>query len=334
LVVRKHEGEELNTVYLGGGTPSVLEGEHLTQVFRFIRDHYSIKDKAEITIEVNPDDVSRQRLEQYKSLGINRISLGIQSFRAEDLQYMGRIHSVDDGRRALELIQNFGFENISIDLIFGLPTLDLDSWKENVKEAIRWNVPHLSCYQLTIEAKTPLEALIRRQLKAAPDEAQQATQFKHLIAALEGVGFEHYEISNFAKPGFRSQHNSSYWTGESYIGIGPSAHSFDGQNRQWNVAHNIRYMDAVEAGNLPYEAETLTPYEQYNEFVLTRLRMQEGVSSTTLAEKHPGMLEFFTSQILEYVDKGWVRETKRHYQLTPSGKLWADHIASDLMMVG
>ena len=333
LELRRMEIRDLSTIYFGGGTPSLLDKEDLAALFRVSRQHYNYMPGAEITIEVNPDDVNTDKLASYQEMGINRLSIGVQSFFDEELDYMGRVHNAAEGQEALELAQKMGFDNISIDLIFGLPVLDFERWKENVGMAIETNVHHLSCYQLTVEPKTPLEALIRRQIKSAPDDRMQARQYEYLIEQMEKAGYEHYEISNFAKPGFRSRHNSAYWNAIPYIGIGPSAHSYDGENRQWNIAHNIKYMEAIEAGVLPAEKEILSAQEKYNEFILTRLRLAEGLEKTVLKMYFPGFYNYFINRVVHHERKGWIQQMDDKFCLTRAGKLWADLIASDLMYV-
>ncbi|MDQ2753020.1 MAG: radical SAM family heme chaperone HemW, partial [Bacteroidota bacterium] len=264
--------EKVTTVYIGGGTPSLLTITHLRTLLEKLRDNFSILSDAEVTLEANPDDINIESLLQWKSAGINRLSIGVQSFRDADLQWMNRAHNARQALGCIQLATKTGFNNLSIDLIYGTPTLSNEQWIQNIEQAIALDVHHLSCYALTVEPKTALYHLIKEKKVANVDEETQSVQFEILINRLCEAGYEHYEISNFAKPGFQSKHNSSYWQGKPYIGLGPSAHSFNGVSRQWNVANNALYIASLKIGEVPFEIEYLTPQQQLNEYIMTSLR--------------------------------------------------------------
>ncbi len=319
-------GETPDTVYFGGGTPSLLDETELTELLKTIRDQYTVTATPEITLEANPDDISLQKLQAWQSAGINRLSIGIQSFFDEDLTWMNRAHQADQAINCLELALPL-FPNISIDLIYGTPGLSDARWIKNMETAVSLGIPHLSCYALTVESKTPLDKLIREKKKAATDPDVQAAQFRMGMDYLEAAGYEHYEISNFAKPGFRSRHNKSYWEGKKYLGIGPSAHSYNGNSRQWNVANNQRYLKEISAGTLPAETEQLTPVQKLNEKIMIELRTTEGLDFS-------GMDEQTKSSLLQksrtYLERGLMIQEGNRLRLTKEGKLLADGIAGDL----
>ena len=269
--------ETVETIYFGGGTPSLLQIEDLILEIDKIRSIYTVAENAEITLETNPDDITEEKLIRWKEVGINRLSIGIQSFFEEDLQWMNRAHNVQQAIDNLQLAKNY-FDNITIDLIYGTPLLTNEKWKQNVDTAIAFSVPHLSCYALTVEPKTPLQKMINSGKAEDVDPYKQSEQFLLLMQWLEEAGYEHYEISNFAKPGFCSRHNSSYWQGRKYLGIGPSAHSFDGSSRQWNVSNNTSYIESISKGIIPFEKEILTPVQKMNEYIMTSLRTSEGLN--------------------------------------------------------
>jgi oxygen-independent coproporphyrinogen-3 oxidase len=244
---------------------------------------FTVNKDAEITIETNPDDITQEKLLAWKSIGINRLSIGVQSFFEEDLQWMNRAHNATQALQSIQLAKQSGFDNITIDLIYGTPTLTDDKWKQNLETAFTLNVPHLSCYALTVEPKTALHKMIATHKVAAVDPEQQSHQFEILMEHAASNGYEHYEISNFAKPGFRSKHNSSYWQHKNYLGLGPSAHSFNGTSRQWNIANNALYIKNIEQETIPAEIETLTATQQLNEYIMTSLRTIEGLDTNFVA---------------------------------------------------
>lgn len=334
-VLRKDSiGDLLETIYLGGGTPSLLSEEELNTIIKPIFTHYPFAEKVEITLEANPDDISMDKLMVWRRAGINRLSIGIQSFFEEDLQWMNRAHSAIQAKQCIELAQSAGFNNLTIDLIYGTPGLDNERWKKNIATALALGVPHLSCYALTVEPDTALDKLIKKGSKEDVDQNIQAIQFDILIDELEKAGFDHYEISNFAKPGFRSKHNSSYWQGRPYLGLGPSAHSFDGSSRQWNISNNALYITSIEQDIIPFEAETLTAQQQLNEYLMTSLRTMEGCS----LEKIKMNWGNDVAQKIKDIAQKYLREEQlilkeEHLILTKKGKFLADGIAADLFQL-
>lgn len=318
----------LHTVYFGGGTPSILPIEDIAAILKTITTIYTIDSDAEITLEANPDDITIEKLAGWKEIGINRLSIGIQSFFEEDLQWMNRTHNAEQAKKALELALQY-FDNITIDLIYGTPGLTDAKWKYNVEAAIGYGIPHLSCYALTVEPKTPLEKLIRQHKKDDVNPDMQADQFLLLMDWLDAAGYEHYEISNFAKPGCRSRHNSSYWQGKPYIGIGPSAHSFDGKERRWNVANNQKYIDAIQRGELPFEKEVLSPIQKLNEYIMIALRTCEGLDLSRLQEYEKATI---LKNAQKYLQQHLLSFNENILVLTRKGKLYADGIAADLFL--
>jgi oxygen-independent coproporphyrinogen III oxidase len=333
--LRKHYVTDfIETIYLGGGTPSLLSDEELSAILEPIFTHYQLAEQVEITLEANPDDISIDKLMTWKKAGVNRLSIGIQSFFEEDLQWMNRAHSAIQAKQCIELAQSAGFNNLTIDLIYGTPGLDNERWKKNITTALALGVPHLSCYALTVEPDTALDKLIQKGSKTNVDQHIQALQFDILINELEKAGFEHYEISNFAKPGYRSKHNSSYWQGKSYLGLGPSAHSFDGCSRQWNISNNALYITSIEKDIIPFEAETLTAEQQLNEYVMTSLRTMEGCSLQKIKMNWGNDV----AQKIKDIAQKYVREEQlilkeEHLILTKKGKFLADGIAADLFQL-
>jgi oxygen-independent coproporphyrinogen-3 oxidase len=324
----------LDTIYLGGGTPSLVPIELLDSLFNAIRTQFQIVDGAEMTIETNPDDINPETLSAWKALGINRLSIGIQSFVDADLQWMNRAHHAQQAIDSIRLAKQAGFDNLTIDLIYGTPTLSDEAWKANVDLAIAAGISHLSCYALTVEPKTGLEKMIEKKQIEAVDPEKQARHFSLLMQWMEDAGFEHYEISNFALPGHRSKHNSSYWSGASYLGIGPSAHSFNGTSRQWNLANNSLYIQSLNKETLPFELETLTAEQQLNEYIMTALRTMEGLNLNRVSDLWG---QEKTAQILleskKYIARGDAYLKDHALILTKAGRLLADGIASDLFFL-
>lgn len=336
--------DPVETIYFGGGTPSLLTGEELERIMEKLYANFTIDPGAEITLEANPDDFDfdididvdidsgqNNKLKTWKRAGINRLSIGIQSFFEEDLKWMNRAHTAGQAVRSIQKAREEGFDNFSIDLIYGGPTLPDDHWEKNVEQAIRFNIPHLSCYALTVEPKTALDKMILLHKKAPVDPEDQARQFLLLMGWLEKAGYEHYEISNFAKPGKRSRHNSSYWQGKSYLGLGPSAHSYNGVSRQWNVANNALYIDALQGGKLSFEKEELTPVQQLNEYIMISLRTMEGFDPVFASEKFgAALIEELMGNATPYLNEGKMELKNGKLVLNREGKLLADGIAADL----
>lgn len=322
------------TLYFGGGTPSLLTAAELSLIIQTLREHFNILPDAEITLEANPDDCSPENIANWKAVGINRLSIGIQSFFDEHLEWMNRAHTATQADDCIRLAQEAGLNNITIDLIYGTPGLTDAQWKANIQKALDLGIPHLSCYALTVEPRTALDSLIQKGKKENIDTDQQARQFEILTNALEQAGFEHYEISNFARPGFRSRHNSSYWQGLPYLGLGPSAHSYDGHQRQWNIANNGLYISSIERGEIPAESEILSRDQQLNEYIMTSIRTLEGCSLKRVAEQWGTAA---ATALRERAGKHLARETitltsDERLVLRPEGKFLADGIAADLFV--
>lgn len=324
------QGEEINTIYFGGGTPSILEISELELLISNLHKHHSVSTDTEITIETNPDNITAEKLQAWADLGINRLSIGVQSFFEEELRWMNRAHNAKQAISSLRLAKEY-FENITVDLIYGSPLLTDDMWKQNVDKVIELDIPHLSCYALTVEEKTPLYKLIRTNKSANVDDEKQARQFLLLMKWLRENGYEHYEVSNFAKNGFRSRHNSSYWKGEKYLGLGPSAHSYNGIERRWNIANNNLYLQVINEGFSHRETEVLTPTQKLNEFVMISLRTMEGLDLDKL-QKQFGIDERkrVEIQLQKFISHGLIRLYESSAQLTDEGMLRADGIASEL----
>ncbi len=323
--------EVVETIYLGGGTPSLIMIDDLQLIIASLKSIFEVEDDAEITLEANPDDITEEKLIAWKSIGINRLSIGIQSFADEDLIWMNRAHNASHALFCLQLATKY-FDNISIDLIYGTPTLSDDEWKKNITTALAFNIPHLSCYALTVEPKTALDKLIIQHKKENIDADKQAKHFEILMQYLDTANYEHYEISNFAKPDYRSKHNSSYWKGLPYLGLGPSAHSFNGTSRQWNIANNALYIKSIDRNIVPSETEILTPTQQLNEYIMIRLRTKEGIDFNN---KRWMMTDDSIKKIILTLAKKWEAQnkiliTEDFLRLTDKGKFFADGIAADL----
>ena len=333
--LQKHylEDQTINTIYFGGGTPSLIGNDLLAKIFVTLKANYTISADTEITLEANPDDISAQTLEQWKNLGINRLSIGIQSFRDDDLHYLNRVHNAQKAIECIELAKSVGFHDLTLDLIYGIPVLSDEAWFANIETALKLEIPHISTYALTVEPYTALDVLIRKGKYAPVDEAQAARQFELLMEHMAEHGYLHYEISNFCKPGHFARHNTAYWQGEPYLGLGPSAHSFNGASRQWNVSGIKEYLDAIETQNFPFESETLSMDHRYNEYVMTGLRTMWGCSTVEIRQKFGESYQnLFTAGIQKYIQNGMVAQHDDTYQLTNDGQLMADGITSDLFV--
>lgn len=319
-------GETVDTIYFGGGTPSLLDITDCRSLIDACKRTFRVAADAELTLEANPDDITTEKLVAWKESGINRLSIGVQSFFEEDLRWMNRAH---DAGQAISSLQSAAqlFDNITIDLIYGTPMLTNEKWKHNVDTAISLGIPHLSCYALTVEPKTPLHKMIEQHRSDDVDPGRQSEQFLLLMDWLEKAGYEHYEISNFAKPGWRSRHNSSYWQGKKYLGIGPSAHSFNGISRQWNMANNNSYIDSIQKGTVPSEIEELTSIQRLNEYIMISLRTMEGLDLQKIDEQNRATLGYKSNR---YIDNELMKLEGDRLVLTKEGKLLADGIAGDL----
>jgi oxygen-independent coproporphyrinogen-3 oxidase len=324
----------IETIYFGGGTPSILPAKATAQILDTIKRHFNVNAAAEITLEANPDDITLEKLNEFKSIGINRLSMGVQSFIDEDLIWMNRAHRSAAAIEAIGLAKQVGISNISIDLIYGIPTLTGDNWIKNIDKAIELEVQHLSCYALTVEPKTALHTFIQKGEKEDIDTAKQAAHFDILTERTMQAGYEQYEFSNFALQGFRSKHNTSYWQQKKYLGIGPSAHSFNGNSRQWNIANNALYISSIENDTVPYESETLSTSTQYNEYMMTSLRTIEGCSYDYVLTNFGEPALARTKRIADnFIEKGQLMEQENSLQVTQQGKFFLDGIASDFFEV-
>jgi oxygen-independent coproporphyrinogen III oxidase len=321
--------EAVETIYFGGGTPSLLDAEELSVILKEIHSVFSVAQDAEIALEANPDDITEEKLISWKQAGINRLSIGIQSFFDEDLQWMNRAHDSKLAFNSLELAVKH-FDNITIDLIYGTPRLTDEKWRQNVETAIALNIPHLSCYALTVEPKTPLHKMIQQHKSDDINPDKQSEQFLLLMQWLGEAGYEHYEISNFAKPGWRSRHNSSYWQGKKYLGLGPSAHSFNGKSRQWNIANNNLYTESINKGIIPFEEEVLTPTQKLNEYIMTSLRTMEGIDLGILYSQFGIGEKEIKDKAKKFIENSLIRIENPSLLLTRQGKLLADGIAAEL----
>jgi oxygen-independent coproporphyrinogen-3 oxidase len=327
----KIEKEIISTLYFGGGTPSILTADDLELIFEALHTRFVFAPGIEITLEANPDDITDQKLQQWRKVGINRLSVGIQSFSEAELVWMNRAHTAADSLACIDKIRKAGFTNFSVDLIYGSPLLSDDEWKKNVGIIIEKDIPHISCYALTVEPKTALDKMIALHKKEPVDPEKQARQFLLLMDWLEKAGYEHYEISNFAKPGFRSKHNSSYWSGEPYYAFGPAAHAFDGKKRKWNIANNALYIQSLQQNIIPFEEEILTEIQQLNEYIMTSLRTMEGLDleyvTATFGVEKSNAIKVAGNK---YISTGRLKEIDNKLVLTKEGKLFADGIAADL----
>jgi oxygen-independent coproporphyrinogen III oxidase len=326
-------GKVVDSVYFGGGTPSLADPSEIAAILHEIKTHYLVSKEAEITLEANPDDLNPDLLTKYKELGINRLSIGIQSFFDDDLEYLNRIHSASKAIGSVKEARLADFDNISIDLIYGIPTLTEEKWEKNLDRAFSLDVPHISAYSLTVEPKTALDLLIRKKKLPAPLEENVIAHFRMLMSKMREHGFLHYEISNFCREGYFSRHNSMYWSGEHYLGLGPSAHSYNGISRQWNVASIIQYIDQIRRNDRFFESEMLTPSQKHNEYVMTSLRTMWGCRLDRIREEFGE--EFgsrFSVLVSRFLESGLMDEKEGIYTLTDEGKLFADGIASDLFI--
>lgn len=325
-------GQVVDSIYLGGGTPSLLDAEEVQRLIEVIGTHFQVAATAEITLEANPDDLTPQKVQALRQTPINRFSIGIQSFQEADLRYMNRSHNAAEALACIQRVQDAGWHNLTIDLIYGTPTMSDAQWRDNLAQALALDIPHLSSYALTVEPRTALDHFVKTGQSAAVDEEQAARQFEYLMAATAAAGMVHYEISNFGKPGYFAQHNSSYWQQVPYLGVGPSAHSFDGVSRQWNVANNAKYLQCIATGKPPFEREELSRTDRYNEYIMTGLRTIWGVKVSHIATFGEDVVAHFAAVVKPWVARQQVYVTGDQYVLAPEAKFLADGIASDLFL--
>lgn len=326
-------GAAIETIYFGGGTPSILTTDELNVLLGKIFNNFTVISDAEITLEANPENLNSQKIKELRSSPINRFSIGIQSFFEEDLKYLNRIHSAKQAEYAIKASQDAGFENLSIDLIYGIPTLSNQQWKENIQKAVSFQIPHISAYSLTVEPKTPLEVLIKKEKLQPIDEAKQAYHFEIAMESMNSAGYIHYEISNFCKEGFYSRHNSNYWKSKPYLGVGPSAHSFNIESRQWNSKNINEYITSIEKKSIPFEKEELDLNTRYNEYILTRLRTIWGCNLKEIQHEFgDDLMKLFKDKVLKQIARGNIMEEKELFLLTQKGKLFADAVSEYLFV--
>ncbi|WP_314241143.1 radical SAM family heme chaperone HemW [Empedobacter tilapiae] len=335
LEIRKNEiNQPLETIYFGGGTPSILTENELDSIFNTISKNYVTSSIKEVTLEANPDDLNKEKLNFLKSTPINRFSIGVQSFFEEDLRLMNRAHNALEAESSIKLVQDFGFENITIDLIYGSTTTTNEMWKQNLQKAIELNVPHISSYALTVEEKTILDHQIKKGVTKPVDEDRQNEQFQLLVDTLTANDFIQYEISNFGKEDYFSLHNSNYWKGIHYLGIGPSAHSYNGKIRAWNIANNSKYVQAINKNNLPQEIEVLNEVEQFNEMIMIGLRTIYGIDLNRInSEFSQPLVDSFHHELNQLINENLVAQLENKIILKPEAKFFADGIASRLFYI-
>ena len=331
------EGEgrgEVSTIYFGGGTPSLLSKNELNEIFDCLKSNFQINEDAEITLEANPDDLTEEKIKELKDTPVNRLSIGIQSFYDEDLKLMNRTHSAEESIKAVKFAQEYGFDNITIDLIYGIPGLTDHRWRNNLQIAFALNVNHISAYCLTVEPKTALAHQIKTGLVKNVDEQHGSEQFEIMLDAMHQNDFVQYEISNFCRNGAFSKHNSNYWKKENYLGLGPSAHSFNGATRQWNISNNALYIQSIEKGELNFEKEILSKDQRYNEYIMTSLRTIWGLDLNYLEQNFgKEYLEYCLKEAEHYIKTENVLNEENKLYLSDKGKLIADKIASDLFKI-
>ena len=334
LFLRKKEiTEPVETIYFGGGTPSVLSNSEINLLIDAIYQFFDVAENPEITLEANPDDLTADRIKELAQSKINRLSIGIQSFFDEDLKMMNRAHNATEAWNSLQEAKKY-FDNISIDLIYGLPVMTVDRWQQNVQKALDLNIPHISSYALTVEPKTALATLIKNGKIPTPDDGVAHEHFLLLIEMLEKAGFIHYELSNFGKPDYFSKNNSAYWLGKNYLGIGPSAHSFNGENRSWNIANNSLYINAIQQDKLPNEVEVLSKNNRYNEYVMTGLRTVWGVSLEKIkVDFGQNYLDYLLKNAAIFLANEKLIIEKNILKTTLKGKFFCDGIASELFWI-
>jgi oxygen-independent coproporphyrinogen-3 oxidase len=325
------QNQSINTIYFGGGTPSLLPTALLATILEEVYKYHSVSSISELTLEANPEDLSREKLNELRSIGINRLSLGTQSFIDAELKWMNRMHTADQAKKAISEAQQAGFDNISIDLIFGLPDQTDEHWNFNLQTALRLGVQHISSYSLTVEPKTVLYSKIQKGVLQAPEENNSARFFLQTIDALTSAGFDHYEISNYAMPGFVSKHNSSYWKGVSYLGIGPSAHSYNGTSRQWNPRSNAAYMRNIGNGKTHHESEVLSVSDHINEHIMTGLRTKWGVQKKVIDRLDTQAWSTLEGTVNHLYDSG-LHISEDAIYLDRNGMLMADKLTSLLFV--
>ena len=334
IQLRKSEVDEVvETIYFGGGTPSVLTSEEINFLIQEVYSNFKVAENPEITLEANPDDLSNDRIIELSKSPINRLSIGIQSFFEEDLQLMNRAHNAEEAKKSLAEATKY-FDNISIDLIYGIPGLTNEMWKQNIETALSFEIPHISSYALTVEPKTALKKLIQTGKISEPKDEVAQEHFQILVDTLQENGFIHYELSNFGKENYFSKNNSAYWLGKKYLGIGPSAHSYDGVSRSWNISNNSIYLKEIQAEKLPSEVEILSQEDRYNEYIMTGLRTIWGISLKRIENEFgEKFLKYLLKQASKFIADDLLSITDNVLKTKRKGKFLADGIASDLFML-
>lgn len=334
LVLRQGEvAEKVETVYFGGGTPSLLSKEDVNRLMAVIESQYELTADPEITLEANPDDLSEDKIQELADTAVNRLSIGIQSFFERDLRWMNRSHNAQEALSAIQAAKQH-FTNLSIDLIYGVPGLSDEEWHQNLEQALALEIPHISSYALTVEPQTALHKMINKGKKQAVDDAAAKRHYHDLVSTLTAAGYINYEFSNFGKPGFFSKNNTGYWFGKPYLGIGPSAHGFDGTRRSWNVANNTKYIKAITAGELPHKQETLSIIDRYNEYIMTRFRTIWGVSPAEIrSDFGTRYVDYFLREAKPLLADGLLENKAERYHITSKGKFLGDRISADLFYV-
>ena len=335
IQLRKNEFQDeiVETIYFGGGTPSILSIEDLRFLIDEVYRNYKVVENPEITVEANPDDLTENRIIELSKNKVNRLSIGIQSFFEDDLKMMNRAHNAEEAKKCLETATQY-FDNISIDLIYGVPEMSNEKWLQNIETAMSFGVPHISSYALTVEPKTALHSFIQKGIIPQPDDEVAQEHFHILVDKLSENGFIHYELSNFGKENYFSKNNSSYWLGKKYIGIGPSAHSYDGKNRGWNVSNNSLYIKSIQENKLPIEIETLTKTDRYNEYIMTGLRTIWGVSLERVEQEFgKTYLDYLNRQAAKFIEDHLLFVDNNILLTTKKGKFLSDGIASDLFLL-
>lgn len=335
LQLRKNEFAEqkVKTIYFGGGTPSLLSTKEIDRLVETVFQNYTVDNIPEITLEANPDDLTEERIVQLSKSPINRLSIGVQSFFNHDLKMMNRAHDASEAEKSIALATTY-FDNISIDLIYGIPGATDEQWVLNIEKALRFNIPHISSYALTIEPKTALASFIEKGIIADVDDEQAERQFQILVSKLDAAGFVNYETSNFGKLGYFSINNTAYWQGKTYMGIGPSAHSFDGKRRGWNIRNNSKYIQKIVQSELPITYEVLSNIDRYNEYVMTGLRTIWGVSFNRIKKEFGAQyLAYITEHSKRFINEGLLELTDNKLLTTSKGKFLADGIAAELFML-
>ncbi|WP_045459333.1 radical SAM family heme chaperone HemW [Sporocytophaga myxococcoides] len=330
---KSYINENINTIYFGGGTPSLLLVDEIRKIIDEVKSHYKIDDNAEVTIEVNPDDITQKYLKGIKQAGINRLSIGVQAFQDNLLTLLNRAHNSKKAINSIEEAREQGFYNITADLIYGIPGLDKGKWEDNIQTLVDLGIPHISAYALTIEEKTVLGKRLKKGKFSPEEEENVALQFEDLVSKLEKASYEQYEISNFAKEGNIARHNSSYWLGAHYLGLGPSAHSYNGISRQYNISNNHKYIEGITTSKPEFTIEHLTDLDKANEYFLTRLRTKWGCDLREIKQKFNLEVNYYIDTAKSFIEDGFMIKEDNFLKLTPKGKLIADKITEAFFII-